>query len=48
MGLFKYNSQYDVDKNVEEAMALLERDVDMDNWFEGLTGEVDLIVGADD
>ena len=48
MGLFKYNSQYDVDKNVEEAMALLERDVDMDNWFADLTGDVDLIVEADD
>ena len=48
MGLFKYNSQYDVDKNVEEAMALLERDVDMDNWFADLAGDVDLIVEADD
>jgi len=48
MGLFRYNSQYDVDKNVEEAMALLERDVDMDRWFANLTGDVDLIVEGDD
>jgi len=38
MGLFKYNSQYDVDKNVEEAMGMLEKDVDMDNWFADLAG----------
>ena len=48
MGLFKYNSQYDVDKNVEEAMALLERDVDMDNWFADLARDVELIVEPDD
>lgn len=48
MGLFKYNSQYDVDKHVEEAMALLERDVDMDNWFVDLAGDIDLTVEADD
>lgn len=36
-GLLKFNSQFDVDKNVEDAMALLERDVDADNWFVDLT-----------
>lgn len=48
VGLFKYNSQYDVDRNVDETMALLERDVDVDNWFVGLGGDTDLAVGADD
>ena len=48
MGLFKFNSQFDVDKSVEEAMALLERDVDMDNWFVDLAGDADLTVDADD
>lgn len=46
-GLFKYNSQYDVDRNVDEAMALLEKDVDEDNWFVDLGGDMDLTVGAD-
>jgi len=48
VGLFKYNSQYDVDRNVEEAMALLERDVDMDSWFVDLAGDADLNADADD
>ena len=47
-GLFKFNSQFDLDKNVDEAMALLERDVDADNWFVDLGGDMDLTVGADD
>ena len=38
-GLLKFNSQFDVDKNVGDAMALLERDVDADNWFVDLSGE---------
>ena len=46
-GLFKYNSQYDVDRNVDEAMALLEKDVDEDNWFVDLGGDMDLTVGVD-
>jgi len=37
-----------VDKNVEDAMALLEKDVDADNWFVDLGRDVDLTVGADD
>jgi len=36
-----------VEKNVEEALARLERDVDMDNWFTDLAGD-DLAVGGDD
>ena len=48
MGLFKFNSQFDVDKNVDEAVALLERDVDADNWFVDLGGDIDLTVGVDD
>lgn len=47
-GLFKFSSQFDVDKNVDDAMALLERDVDADNWFVDLGRDVDLTVGADD
>jgi len=47
MGLFKFNSQFDVDKNVDEAVALLERDVDADNWFVDLGGDIDLTVGGD-
>lgn len=48
MAFFGYNSQFDVNKNVDEAMALLERDVDENNWFVGLGGDTDLAVGADD
>jgi len=48
VGIFKFNSQFDVDKNVDEALALLERDVDADNWFVDLGGDIDLTVGADD
>ena len=40
-GLLKFNSQFDVDKNVEDAIALLERDVDVDNWFADLSGDLD-------
>jgi len=40
-GFFKYNSQFDVDKGVDETMALLERDVDADNWFVDLGGDID-------
>ena len=47
-GLLKFNSQFDVDKNVEDAIALLERDVDTDNWFVDLAGDVDPTVGAGD
>ena len=48
LGLFKFNSQFDVDKNVDEAIALLEKDVDTNNWFVDLGGDMDLTVGADD
>lgn len=44
-GFFKYNSQYEVEKNVDETMAFLEREVD---WFVDLGGDVDLTVEADD
>lgn len=47
MGLFKFNSQLDVNKRVEDTVALLERDVDADNWFVDLDG-ADLTVGADE
>jgi hypothetical protein len=47
-GLVKFDSQFDVDKSVEDAMALLERDVDADNWFVDLGGDMDLALGADD
>lgn len=46
-GLLKFNSQFDVDKNVEDTMALLERDVDPVNWFVDLSGDVDITAGAD-
>jgi hypothetical protein len=39
-GLFKFNSQFDVDKRVEDTVALLERDVDVDNWFVDLGGDM--------
>jgi hypothetical protein len=39
---FKFNSQFDVDRNVEDTVALLERDVDVDNWFVDLGGDADL------
>jgi hypothetical protein len=38
LGLFKFNSQFDVDKNVDDAIALLEKDVDANNWFVDLGG----------
>lgn len=47
MSPLKFNSQFDVDKNVEDTMTLLERDVDADNWFVDLGGDADLAVGAD-
>ena len=46
-GLLKFDSQFDVDKNVEDAMALLERDVDVDNWFVDLGRDVDPALDAD-
>jgi len=46
-GLFKFNSQFDVDKNVDETMALLEKDMDTDNWFVDLGGDIDLAVEVD-
>jgi hypothetical protein len=39
-GFFKFNSQFDVDKHVEDTVALLERDVDVDNWFVDLGGDM--------
>jgi len=48
LGLFKFNSQFDVDRNVDETIALLEKDVDANNWFVDLGGDMDLAVGADD
>ena len=47
LGLFKFNSQFDVDKNVDEAIALLEKDVNTDNWFVDLGEDMDITVGAD-
>lgn len=47
-GLFKFNSQFDVDKNVDDTIALLEKDVDMDSWFADLGEDADLTVGAGD
>ena len=47
-GLLKFNSQFDVDKNVEDTMALLAHDVDAENWFVDLGGDVDPTAGADD
>ena len=46
LGLFKFNSQFDVDRNVDDTIALLEKDVDMDNWFADLGEDMDLTVGA--
>jgi hypothetical protein len=48
VAFFGYNSQFDVNKNVDEAMALLERDVDENNWFVDLGRDTNLTVGADD
>lgn len=45
---FKFNSQFDVDKKVEDALALLERDVDPNRWLVDLDGDVDLTADADD
>lgn len=33
LGMFGYNSQLDVDGEVDEVTAMLERDVDSDNWY---------------
>lgn len=46
--VFKFNSQFDVDKNVEDTMALLGREVDVNNWFVGLDRDESLTVGVDD
>lgn len=48
LGLFKFNSQFDVDGKVDDTIALLEKDMDMDNWFTNLGEDVDLTVGEDD
>lgn len=48
LGLFKFNSQFDVDKNVDETISLLEKDVDASNWFVDLGEDVDLAIGAND
>jgi len=48
LGIFKFNSQFDVDKNIDETIALLEKDVDADNWFVDLGGDMELTVGGDD
>jgi len=48
LGLFKFNSQFDVDRGVDETIALLEKDVDANNWFVDLGGDTDLAVEADD
>ena len=47
VGFFKYNSQFDVDRGVDETMALLEQDVDADNWFVDLGGDMDPTVEED-
>lgn len=36
LGMFGYNSQFDVDGNVDEVSAMLERDVDVDHWFKDI------------
>lgn len=36
LGMFGYNSQFDVDGNVDEVSAMLERDVDVDHWYKDI------------
>jgi neural Wiskott-Aldrich syndrome protein len=36
LGMFGYNSQFDVDGHVDEVTAMLERDMDVDNWYKEL------------
>lgn len=44
----KFSSQFDLEKHVEDTVALLEKDVDTDKWFASLGGDADLAVGAED
>jgi len=48
LGTFGYNSQIDVDGHVDEVTALLEREVDVSNWYKELQNpSQDLARGID-